>query len=112
MKRKLMISDIHGCLEQLNELLEVAKYHCNEDQLILLGDYVDRGPRSRETVDRVMELVRHHGAIALKGNHDDRWVDFILNGGRRSKASFFSMAVWRHCRAMCLLKGKPETTVL
>lgn len=78
MSRILMISDIHGCSKELNELLDKINYDETKDTLILLGDYVDRGPCSKETVDRVMELVKKRNVIALRGNHDQRLVDFIL----------------------------------
>lgn len=67
MSRTLMISDIHGCIKQFNELLYVSKFNPLEDKLILLGDYVDRGPRSKETVERVIELVNNDNVVALRG---------------------------------------------
>ncbi|WP_033541012.1 metallophosphoesterase family protein [Planococcus sp. CAU13] len=70
MKRTLVISDIHGELELFEELLREAGYNANEDQLILLGDYVDRGPDSKGVLERVIEL-KKHGAIVLRGNHDN-----------------------------------------
>lgn len=69
MKRTLVISDIHGELELFEELLQQAEYDAAEDQLILLGDYVDRGPDSRGVLERVIEL-KKLGAIVLSGNHD------------------------------------------
>ncbi|MCM3609766.1 fructose-bisphosphatase class III [Planococcus sp. MERTA32b] len=69
MKRTLVISDIHGELELFEELLQKAGYDADEDQLILLGDYVDRGPDSKGVLERVVEL-KKEGAIVLSGNHD------------------------------------------
>lgn len=69
MKRTLVISDIHGELELFEELLQKAGYDSAEDQLILLGDYVDRGPDSKGVLERVIEL-KKLGAIVLSGNHD------------------------------------------
>ncbi|RAZ81412.1 metallophosphoesterase family protein [Planococcus halotolerans] len=69
MKRTLVISDIHGELELFEELLQKAGYDAAEDQLILLGDYVDRGPDSKGVLERVIEL-KKLGAIVLSGNHD------------------------------------------
>lgn len=43
MKRTLVISDIHGELELFEQLLSNVQYNSRHDQLILLGDYVDRG---------------------------------------------------------------------
>jgi serine/threonine protein phosphatase 1 len=83
MMRTLAISDIHGCLEAFDRLLGLTGYNPDRDRLILLGDYVDRGPQSREVVDRVMSLVRDHGAIALRGNHDQRLVDLVRTGSEQ-----------------------------
>lgn len=80
MKRTLVISDIHGCIEQFQSLLKLAEYDPSSDKLIMIGDYVDRGPQSREVVEQVRTLVEQHGAIALRGNHDQRLVDFIRSG--------------------------------
>ena len=69
MKRILVISDIHGELKLFDSLLEKVKYDADEDQLILVGDYVDRGPDSKGVLNRVSELKRN-GAVVLRGNHD------------------------------------------
>jgi len=78
MKRTLVISDIHGCYDEFVRLLEVANYNPIEDQLILLGDYIDRGKDSKKVIEKVMELVKQ-GAIALRGNHDDWFLCFLAN---------------------------------
>src|SRR5690606_27896179 len=62
--RILVCSDIHGEFEKLQNVLEEAEYDPIKDQLILLGDYIDRGPKSKEVVEYVMELVGE-GSIAL-----------------------------------------------
>ncbi|GKU78412.1 metallophosphoesterase family protein [Paenibacillus sp. L3-i20] len=102
MKRTLMISDIHGCIDPFNDLLKKIEYDSSRDQLILIGDYVDRGPNSREVVDRVIDLVENHRVIALRGNHDQRFVDlvrqnsseiqhkFMDHGGRETIKSYCS----------------------
>ncbi|GGF23735.1 serine/threonine protein phosphatase [Halobacillus andaensis] len=72
--RYLVVSDIHGEMEKFERVLDKASYRPEKDQLILLGDYVDRGPQSREVVKKVKELVENDGAIALKGNHDDLFI--------------------------------------
>lgn len=78
MNRTIMVSDIHGCIDPINQLLHDINYNSKYDQLILLGDYVDRGPNSKEVVKEVIQLVKEHHAIALRGNHDQRFVDFII----------------------------------
>lgn len=100
-KRMLAVSDIHGELDLLNRLLDQVGYDPAADQLVLLGDYVDRGPKSMQTLDCVIDLCAG-GAIALKGNHEDlmlsalgedgdendwkRWV--IRNGGCTTLQSY------------------------
>ncbi|MBU5212769.1 metallophosphoesterase family protein [Heyndrickxia oleronia] len=75
--RILAISDIHGCYAEFIELLDLVEYNSSEDQLILLGDYMDRGKNSREVIYYVKELVEVHHAIALKGNHDKMFCDWL-----------------------------------
>jgi serine/threonine protein phosphatase 1 len=74
--RLLTISDIHGCLEVLKKLLIKVNYNPKEDKLIILGDYVDRGPNPMETLLFIEELM-NEGAITLIGNHDSMFLDLI-----------------------------------
>lgn len=73
MKRILVISDIHGEIEKFEQLLEEAQYDAKQDQLILLGDYVDRGLNARAVIEKVKEL-KEDGALVLKGNHEDMMI--------------------------------------
>ncbi|WP_179134489.1 metallophosphoesterase family protein [Oceanobacillus timonensis] len=98
-KRILAISDVHGCYQELVQLLQLNDYNPKEDQLILLGDYIDRGPEPKRTVAYMKELVEE-GAIALRGNHDQMFLDFIrsedadkeqlylMNGGMTTLESY------------------------
>jgi serine/threonine protein phosphatase 1 len=76
MKRILAVSDIHGEYDKLLHALEEANYDPKTDQLVLLGDYVDRGPDSKKVVEYLITLVED-GAIALLGNHDKMFIDSI-----------------------------------
>jgi len=78
-ERTLVISDIHGCDEELEVLLQKSNYNANKDKLILLGDFVDRGLRSKETVTLVRRLVLEQEAVAVQGNHDHRFVNVMRN---------------------------------
>ena len=62
------IGDIQGCYEPLRELLRRLKFSADRDQLLLLGDLVNRGPQSLE----VLRFVRRLGGAArtVLGNHD------------------------------------------
>jgi serine/threonine protein phosphatase 1 len=74
--RLLAISDPHGCLDILKRLLNKINYNPKEDKLIILGDYVDRGPNPMETL-LFIEKLMDEGAIALIGNHDSMFLDLI-----------------------------------
>lgn len=65
MKRTLIIGDVHGCRQELEDLLEACRYS-KDDRLILAGDLVARGPDSHG----VVKLARKLGAEAVLGNHD------------------------------------------
>ena len=74
LRRLIAIGDIHGCYELLLELLERSIiFDPDEDRLVFLGDYLDRGASSKEVVDYVWELKKHYPGqiVLLKGNHED-----------------------------------------
>jgi len=68
--RLLVMGDVHGQYEKMVRVLKLCGYRPGTDQLVLIGDYVDRGPDSRRVVSEVRSLVKN-GAIALYGNHED-----------------------------------------
>jgi serine/threonine protein phosphatase 1 len=67
--RTLAIGDIHGATLQLDALLAAVDPQPT-DWLIFLGDYVDRGPDSRGTIERLMQLQSTHEVVCLRGNHE------------------------------------------
>jgi serine/threonine protein phosphatase 1 len=68
---RYVISDIHGCLLTFQELLSKIGFS-KSDELILLGDYINRGKRSKEVLDTIIELQNHDYQItALRGNHEE-----------------------------------------
>jgi serine/threonine protein phosphatase 1 len=96
-KRILAIGDIHGCLKQLDSLLD-AILPGADDQIVGLGDYVDRGPDSAGVLKRLMSLSKRHALVALLGNHEEmmlaaraereKFSDWILNGGDATLRSY------------------------
>lgn len=64
------IGDIHGCISQFQELLDKISL-TKKDKLILLGDYIDRGPDSKAVLDKIAELInKGYRIIPLLGNHE------------------------------------------
>lgn len=72
-----LIGDIHGYANKLEQLLLQLGYSKQNDvyahpnrKVLFLGDYIDRGPQIRETLQIVKSMVDHGHAIALMGNHE------------------------------------------
>ena len=66
--RILIVSDIHGNLDLFKKLLTKARYDAKEDYLFILGDFVEKGPNSLDTLHYVMELNKSKNCYVLKGN--------------------------------------------
>jgi len=63
------IGDIHGNYDKLDTLLNII----GEDKsaiFVFLGDYIDRGPQSKDVVERLIKFSKNHTCIFLKGNHE------------------------------------------
>lgn len=99
--RRYVIGDIHGCLDELRYLVEDLPLD-TEDQLVFLGDYIDRGPNSSGVISYLLELEKHlagYDLVFLKGNHEDMLLSylgllghhgdmFLYNGGRPTLTSY------------------------
>ena len=67
-----IIPDIHGCAKTVKTLLENMLKVTRDDELFFLGDYIDRGPASKDVIDYLMDLQERGWNIhCLKGNHED-----------------------------------------
>lgn len=92
-----VVGDVHGCYDSFVSLLE--QWDPKKEQLILLGDLVDRGKKSLDVLRYAMHLQDVHGAIILGGNHEELFVDWLNEpndegfyydlGGRETVDSFF-----------------------
>lgn len=63
-----VIGDVHGCFDELRSLLDQLAFDPSQDQLIFIGDLVNRGPDSVKTLEYVISL--KDSAKAILGNHD------------------------------------------
>ena len=88
-RRCYAIGDIHGRLDRLEELLGLIEAHHRdhpgpEAVIVSLGDIVDRGPQSRQVIERLMAGVAFASRlIVLKGNHEEMFLK-SLTGARSS----------------------------
>jgi serine/threonine protein phosphatase 1 len=104
------VGDVHGCARTLAALLDRIGPG-RDDTVVFVGDYVDRGPDSRGTIDHLIALASHTDAVFLRGNHEalllssyDRTTDALVddpetlalwyaNGGEAALRSYPGRAV-------------------
>jgi serine/threonine protein phosphatase 1 len=80
MNRLFAISDIHGCFTTFYELILREIDLKRTDQLVLLGDYIDRGEQSKEVIDFIIDLQKKgFNIVALRGNHEQMLLDSYHN---------------------------------
>lgn len=78
------IGDIQGCAEELDELLERIDFVSGRDRLWLVGDLVNRGPRSLQVLRRIRAL--GDAAVCVLGNHDLHLLAVALAGARQRRS--------------------------
>jgi serine/threonine protein phosphatase 1 len=88
--RLFAIGDIHGCFTELDVLLThlIDKQGLSqEDQVIFIGDYIDRGPASRAVIARLIDFKKAFPeTVFLRGNHEDMLMSFLGLGGHAGQA--------------------------
>ena len=80
-----LIGDVHGCGDELEELLgklgyapeEGAWRHAGNRKVIFLGDLVDRGPRVPDVLRIAMGMVKAGTALCVPGNHDEKLLRWL-----------------------------------
>lgn len=82
--RLFAIGDIHGRADLLEQTIEkidahLRNYPSPRSIRVFLGDYVDRGPKSRDVLDTLINIGRCSEAIFLQGNHETFLLDVLLN---------------------------------
>ena len=86
-RRVVAVSDIHGNLPFLKGLLDKIGFS-RADILVLVGDMIEKGPASLDTLHFIMELCRTHTVYPVAGNCDDLVPEFALGNGE-GDAPFF-----------------------
>lgn len=103
MGKILAIGDIHGCYPKLLRLMDRLTGDPEEDLLIFVGDYIDRGEESRQVVEYLLGLKKEwKKTVFLLGNHERMLLDFLdggsiqpflLNGGKKTLDSYFGTSL-------------------
>jgi serine/threonine protein phosphatase 1 len=101
--RTLAIGDIHGCVRALDALLGLIDPQ-RDDQVVALGDYIDRGPDSKGVLDRMIALRERCACLTLKGNHDlmmlagredpEHFGEWLKCGGKETLRSYQAAEDW------------------
>lgn len=98
-QQTFVIGDVHGCYTKLKKLL--TYWNPDSEQLIFVGDLIDRGEHSRDVVRLAMKLKQNYGAAIIGGNHEEmllEWLDspmqhtsfYYTVGGEETLASFYN----------------------
>lgn len=67
-----LVGDIHGCFTKLYEELDKIGFDYDRDRLFCVGDYVDRGPESKEVID----FLAKPWVFGVMGNHEQMAIDY------------------------------------
>jgi len=74
--RLIIIGDIHGCIDELNELMQ-ALAPSIDDQLFFIGDLIDRGPDSIGVVRQVVQWSKQMDVKLILGNHEEKFLRYV-----------------------------------
>jgi len=87
MPRTYALSDIHGCLNKLVALVARCRSDAKDDaaRFVFLGDYIDRGPDSRHTLDLLINRSRRRNTVFLKGNHEAYFTSVLEDPARAAE---------------------------
>lgn len=86
--KSYVITDIHGCAKSFRHLVQNVINLKPDDNLYLLGDYIDRGPDSKGVLDFILDLKELGFKVTpLRGNHEQ----FVLNASQNPQRHQFWM---------------------
>lgn len=99
MVRRYVIGDIHGCSKTFKKLMFESMEVTVEDEIYLLGDLIDRGPKSKKVIDRILSMKKEGFKIfSIMGNHELLLLDsanfvqnhiaWFQNGAKETLKSF------------------------
>jgi serine/threonine protein phosphatase 1 len=98
----LVVGDIHGCINRLYEALSSVGFNYDTDRLFSVGDLVDRGPESGDS----LELLSKPWFFAVQGNHEDAGVQFAAMEAMGQPSKGFTERYMKYGGAWMI--GKPQ----
>jgi serine/threonine protein phosphatase 1 len=87
------IGDVHGCFDELLDLTQMISADLLSRPVlrtifVFMGDYVDRGPCSRDVLGLLSDLMHEENTVFLRGNHESIFLDFLKDAQ--------VLGEWRH----------------
>ena len=93
------IGDIHGCISKLDTMMAQLNIDAENDTLVFIGDYIDRGSDPKGVVDSILDIrKRIKNVVCLLGNHEQMFLNYYLehkdedlfmhNGGMSTMISY------------------------
>ncbi|MBR7928360.1 metallophosphoesterase [Aerococcaceae bacterium zg-ZUI334] len=79
-ERAFVIGDVHGMADMLEQLLQ--EWDQENEQLIFVGDLIDRGPKIKRTLELAIGLQENKGANIICGNHEAMLLEFLTEAER------------------------------
>jgi len=108
MRKHWVIPDIHGCSKTLVTLIEDMVKPSKHDWLYFLGDYIDRGPGSKEVIDYLMYLEKEeYNLRLLMGNHEEYLIRACAE--EHKTKSFFGIKQTNKLKKEWLFHGGKQT---
>lgn len=96
-QRVIAIGDIHGCADAFDAIMDLIAPK-QGDTVVVLGDVVDRGPKSREAIDAMLRWADHTNIVPILGNHEEMLLaavdrpstasSWLLCGGQETLSSY------------------------
>lgn len=87
-KKVTIIGDIHGCYDELDQLLDTIDWSPSSHTLILTGDLIDRGPKIKETL---MFAMNTPSVYSLMSNHEQKLLRYLQ--GRQVQATSLAKTI-------------------
>lgn len=93
------IGDVHGCYDELRQLLRKIHFNTDKDRLIFVGDLINRGPKSLEVLRFVRDL--GESATVVLGNHDLSFIAYMAGAYHGRRTNFPLMALAKDSEQLC-----------
>jgi predicted phosphodiesterase len=115
MSRTILIGDVHGCLDELHDLLKACEL-AKGDDVVFVGDLVAKGPDSQG----VVQLAREINARGVRGNHDHHVLTWRRKRGEapalkphhQHVADTLSEADWKYLERLPMILRLPQYRVI